>query len=636
MEPKYTPSTIKDARFVIPIYQRLFEWEDKQIKQLLVDLFEGFSNAPAKPYFIGMLTSKTNVGETYELVDGQQRFTVTMLMGIIMQRYSDEWKNFIKPTRLSFSARPEDQDYMCKLIKHYALSAEEYSDSEYENDKMKKGLRTISSFVLSLDDDKRATFSAYVYSHLTFFVSVLPKDYNAAALNKYFERMNSTGKNLEGHEILKVRILGNSKFPAEKRELYTRLWNRVSEMDSPLFDVRDYLRSNKENTDGLKVRIKTVLKTHDAATILRRNPNDPAYALLNGLGTSVDASGSGNCIKDLPVSPDEPKKTDHFGTGSRSVMNFTELLLQVLYYFYGESIKDDKQIVSFFNPSNLVANFENILLNNGDGDAFVNFLDRLLRARVILDVYFIRISENDEDMGYSLELPVSHGEGDERLAADKLRMYESMLYVSSAPVTYYRWFKMLMDCVYNTNDAVSTSILYKHFVEGDNIEHPKSDIESIDRLGYKQPDNRYWFWRLDYCIWLKRAEIFKDNEKARKVADRYVFRRNRSIEHIAPQTPQQDATLKWDESMHGFGNLVMISSDQNSSLKNSVYQEKKGRVESHIEESRTGTIESLKLLLAFTMNKTWNLETIAQHGDRSHKLLLESYSPEVENMENLG
>ena len=76
---KYTPATIALSKtaFSIPLYQRLFEWEVPQITQLLNDLYEGFKQKPNEPYYIGMLTAHKN-----DLVDGQQRFSVLMLMAI--------------------------------------------------------------------------------------------------------------------------------------------------------------------------------------------------------------------------------------------------------------------------------------------------------------------------------------------------------------------------------------------------------------------------------------------------------------------------------------------------------------------------------------------------------------------------
>lgn len=74
---RLTPETISNRTYRIPLYQRLFEWDSERITQLLNDLKE----QPAdKAYYVGMLTSTAK----NDLVDGQQRFTVMMLMGIAL------------------------------------------------------------------------------------------------------------------------------------------------------------------------------------------------------------------------------------------------------------------------------------------------------------------------------------------------------------------------------------------------------------------------------------------------------------------------------------------------------------------------------------------------------------------------
>ena len=52
-------------------------------------------------------------------------------------------------------------------------------------------------------------FASYIFHNLCFFISNLPDGYSPRDLNKYFERMNASGKNLEQHEILKVKLLSN-------------------------------------------------------------------------------------------------------------------------------------------------------------------------------------------------------------------------------------------------------------------------------------------------------------------------------------------------------------------------------------------------------------------------------------------
>ena len=214
---RLTPELIGDITYSIPLYQRLFEWDIERISQLLNDLKE---QPAGKAYYIGMLTSTAK----NDLVDGQQRFTVLMLLGIALSAYYTPWKQFIlhkgKP-RLSFSARPEDQDYL-----RFLITSDHDESAPYENKKMKKGLEYIRVFLISnfSKDEERAVFAEYVSKYLTFFVTSLPDNYCQSSLNLYFERMNSTGKNLEGHEIVKVKLL--HKLSGDK-EFYTKIVNII-------------------------------------------------------------------------------------------------------------------------------------------------------------------------------------------------------------------------------------------------------------------------------------------------------------------------------------------------------------------------------------------------------------------------
>ena len=133
----FTPYTIsKDSAlfFSIPLYQRLFEWGEEQITQLLDDLYSSYKRNANSPYYIGMLTAK-ETGNSKELVDGQQRFTVMVLLGIHF-----DWNDFLTASgqpRLMFTARDEDKEYLQAKINGKIPS--------YKNDKMEKGLGYISS-----------------------------------------------------------------------------------------------------------------------------------------------------------------------------------------------------------------------------------------------------------------------------------------------------------------------------------------------------------------------------------------------------------------------------------------------------------------------------------------------------------
>ena len=230
---KYTPNEIaKDNMlYTIPLYQRLFEWNTENIVTLLEDLKKKFEHREEKDdyYYIGMLTSTKN----NELVDGQQRFTVMMLLGCVLQDYCEEWKKFLiadNKLRLEFSSRPLDNKYLWSLVEH---KGEE--NQSFENLKMKNGYERIRDFIQDMTDISKKDFASYIFHKLCFFISILPKGYSPKDLNKYFERMNTTGKNLEQHEILKVKLLSNLDNDIDK---YMLLWNKLADVDTLLIRRR--------------------------------------------------------------------------------------------------------------------------------------------------------------------------------------------------------------------------------------------------------------------------------------------------------------------------------------------------------------------------------------------------------------
>ena len=122
----------------------------------------------------------------------------------------------------------------------------------------------------------------------------------------------------------------------------------------------------------------------------------------------------------------------------------------------------------------------------------------------------------------------------------------------------------------------------------------------------------------------------EENADALRVAENYVFIRNRSLEHIAPQTPDQHSTMVWvkgntedDRLRDSFGNLVMISQGLNSALSNASYEVKTAHVQSFC-NGAFGTIESLKLLVVhqtYKSNRKWDRMAIEEHGRKMYDWL---------------
>lgn len=600
---RYTPADIVKHKlfYSIPIYQRLFEWEPDNVETLLGDLKKEFEYSNGKnDYYIGMLTSTKGK----ELVDGQQRFTVMMLIGCVLQTYYPEWLRFLidERPRLQFVARPQDEAYMQYLIK------DDGGNLDYINYKMLNGKKTVCEFMEKLEnysDKKRCEFAKYIFQHMCFFISELPNDYNPRDLNKYFERMNTSGKNLEQHEILKVKLLSN--LPGDV-SMYMTLWNKLADVDTLL--IR---RRNNENETSLNQRKKNAL-IKNISSIIEEN-------IINGMGNTECESTE--TIATVQPSSTAPSYENEYSKDSHCALTFPYLLLQTLYWKINGKIKGN--ISDFFKPNNLLKTFEEHLPyegNNVSKKDIKDFMEKLVKCRLALDICFVRPS----DYGYSLDMTLN--EDDDSLK--KLLMLESMLYVSSSNYTHYRWFGWLMNSIKKHKGIPLAENLYNDLkVEDDN----SNSLIQYESLSYGE-EIRYWFWRLDLYIWEHRKDIFK-NKELLIVADNYVFRRNRSIEHIAPQTPLSNSMMVWEEDsdedtelMNSFGNLAMISQGLNSSLSNQPYEEKVAHVLSFI-HGASGSIESLKLLIVHQEYKKWDRKAIVEHGHKMYEMLKESYTENI-------
>ena len=582
---KYTPKKISEEKliFSIPLYQRLFEWEEKQIVQLLNDLKNAFEKDQNNPYYLGLLTVY-NQKSVLDLVDGQQRFTVLMLLGIVLKDKYEEWNKFLivndsnlarQLTRLTFFAREKDKNYLKRK-----LDKESINEHEYENKKMKYGIDLIEKFITNFDDyEKIKMFSIYIFEKLTFFISFLPDKYELQDLNRYFEAMNATGRGLEKHEILKVELLRK----VQKKEnigVYTKIWNLVSDMNKLL--ISQYDKNN------LHAALQNINNTDELLKIFKIVENDK-----ENNNTIIKS------IKEINASNNRPIQQSK-AVGVRAILSFSEFLLHVLWLQVAGKEKKD-----FFNVQKLLETFSNFLNEEID-----NFFINLLKFRIIFDYFIVRISNDDSfNTSYILEFD-NDKNSDER---KKIIQYMSMLYVSTSMDI---WLPFILNFVKDNPQNITVEVFLEKMKTFDNKERQgRTNIS----LKYGEID-RYWFWRLDYYLW--ENELIKD--KKDDAILKYSFKSNRSIEHIHPQ--DQTNNEQWTtEQIHSFGNLAMISSSFNSTQKNDNVHIKFARIK---EQCERNAIESLKMYEIFKEYKdesNWNIKNANDHAEKMIDVLMKSF-----------
>ena len=74
-----------DKRFIIPLYQRNYDWEIKHCRHLFSDLVKLHEEGRRSHFFGSIVTCRANdVNDDYLVIDGQQRITTISLLLIAM------------------------------------------------------------------------------------------------------------------------------------------------------------------------------------------------------------------------------------------------------------------------------------------------------------------------------------------------------------------------------------------------------------------------------------------------------------------------------------------------------------------------------------------------------------------------
>ncbi|RGN78722.1 DUF262 domain-containing protein [Segatella copri] len=587
---RYTPEKIVEEKliFSIPLYQRLFSWGEEQVKGLLYDLKNHFDPDldNGTPYYLGML-SCIKSGNHNDLIDGQQRFTVMILLAIVLRNYYEKWNGFLDGgKRLRFMSRTKDNEYLTAVINRQV----EILDP---NRKMEDGKKIIFDFMVSQfsSDDMRESFAKSAYTRMSFFFSELPLSYasNPASLNKYFEAMNAGGKGLEQHEILKVKLMQGE----ENKVHLTQIWNAVCDLNRPVIK-----RNEKDLEEGYRS------KYMQAIELCRNHRFNEAFELCE---SSYDTEDN-NEIGDIEAKQQDFRQS-FIETGERSFITFPEFLMMVIDIYLNLSGS-----YSFYRKELLKIYEAHPIPDKQD------FYNQLLFYRLLLD-YYIVYKEGDENTN---KYDIVFKEG---ASAEALKQYQSMLYVSQSP--FYNWLKPVLERLHNET-VRDTDELLLWIKEIDNSLHPLP--RDVNEMTYDKGIDRYWFWRLDYYLWERKEDYFKTEEE-KQIVEEYVFRANRSIEHLHPQH-QENNDIWGDDDIHSFGNLAMISQSFNSQQSDDPVTVKFARIK---DQAHNHTLQSIKMYLMYLDAEKsplgWKVDIKNKHQDKMYDLLKKSY-PDVSCSKN--
>lgn len=240
-----------DKRFIIPLYQRNYDWEIKHCRHLFSDLVKLHEEARRSHFFGSIVTCRANdVYDDYLVIDGQQRITTISLLLIAMV-------NAAKAGDLAY----DDKRKIDMIYRTYIVD-------EYQDDERKIKLKPIKNDMKSFDaliyyDPEKYIRESNVTRNYEFFYNELKsctlkledifesikklvvidirleRDDDAQLI---FESLNSTGLDLS--EADKIRNFLLMSMNAEQQEqCYEKYWNKIEVYTGydPTMFVRDFL-----------------------------------------------------------------------------------------------------------------------------------------------------------------------------------------------------------------------------------------------------------------------------------------------------------------------------------------------------------------------------------------------------------
>ena len=252
-----------DETFKIPIYQRSYNWDENECKELIKDIYSSIerSEQNSEGYFIGPVfrieNKETNdITESditeFLIIDGQQRLTTISLIllairGLIedegkkekikevylTNKYSDKEKN-----KMNLKSIKEDHEAFGNLL---AISLDDKKLSDEDEDRLWKSrigdnYLEIKKKLEKFDQEKLKSFYEAVCRVSILDVQLSEED-NPQLI---FEGLNSKGKPLGLLDLIRNFILmGQEKEYQEK--LYEDYWVSI-EKDSAIYDVEKFIR----------------------------------------------------------------------------------------------------------------------------------------------------------------------------------------------------------------------------------------------------------------------------------------------------------------------------------------------------------------------------------------------------------
>ena len=275
-----------NVQFVIPVYQRNYDWTNTECRELLNDIIS-VEKENRGTHFIGSIvfvhegTYSTSEVKELVIIDGQQRLTTINILYVALYRFAKENGNAQEAERLynmfltNQYVKNESSKLKLKQTDFNSLAFKSIMLGTYNDSNLFSNVTENYNYFRSIINENNFDLILRGLNRLIFVEISLERDKDDP--QRIFESLNSTGLDLSQSDLIRNYILMDLP-PKDQNRIFETIWNPIEENAKDIIKqsslVSDYIR------DYLTLRNKKIPnknKVYAEFKSLYANKKDEAY-----------------------------------------------------------------------------------------------------------------------------------------------------------------------------------------------------------------------------------------------------------------------------------------------------------------------------------------------------------------------
>jgi uncharacterized protein with ParB-like and HNH nuclease domain len=277
--------------FLIPSYQRGYRWKEKQVEDLLDDVWN-FINKPEKkpnewyclqPVVVKEINSEDGTLIKYEVLDGQQRLTTIFLILKQLERFIESDN---KSFEIEFETRNTETSNSKEFLKNIENKNKDESITNIDYNHIFQVFHTIKKWFQIKANQGHSSISSKFITPFLESTKVIWYEVDAAKDSiEIFTRINMGKIPLTNAELIKALFLNSSNFHnSDKEEVRLRQLEIASEWDRIEYAMQNdelwYFINNSENI--LPTRIEYLFQImEDLDSVHNKNDKDSTFRFFS-------------------------------------------------------------------------------------------------------------------------------------------------------------------------------------------------------------------------------------------------------------------------------------------------------------------------------------------------------------------